>query len=96
MEVGGQHPVDLTESEMKLIEAELFDEVRWLNWALNKVRQAKKEGRSLSLDELMVQRQGLLGRKAPSTKRPRAKPKAANADADLPAEVPNYDDLPEG
>ncbi len=51
-----QHAENLSEPEIKLIEAELFDEVRWLNWALTKVRQAKKAGQALSLNDLMVKR----------------------------------------
>ncbi|MBX3039868.1 MAG: hypothetical protein KF789_04055, partial [Bdellovibrionaceae bacterium] len=30
--------------------------VRWINWALAKIREAKKQGLSLTLDELMAQR----------------------------------------
>ena len=48
-----QHPEDLSPDEVSLIESEFYDEVRWLNWALGKIRQAKKEGRALSLDDLM-------------------------------------------
>lgn len=66
-----QRANDLSESEIKLIESELFDEVRWLNWALAKIRQAKKEGQSLSLNELMVKRDAITSRKNVPVKRPK-------------------------
>jgi hypothetical protein len=51
-----QHNETLSEDEVVRIEAELYDEVRWLNWALTKIRKAKREGVVLTLDELMVKR----------------------------------------
>ncbi len=59
-----QHEGSLSESEIKTVEAELFDEVRWLTWALTKVRRAKKVGQPLSLDDLMVKRKSIEGQRA--------------------------------
>lgn len=50
------HPAKLSNDELTLIEREHFDEVRWINWALAKIREAKKQGLSLTLEELMEQR----------------------------------------
>lgn len=50
------HSAQLSAEEIALIEAEHFDEVRWINWALTKIREAKKQGQVLTLDELMAQR----------------------------------------
>ena len=50
------HPAKLSNEELALIEREHFDEVRWINWALAKIRDAKKRGQSLTLEELMEQR----------------------------------------
>lgn len=52
-----QHPDTLSDSEVAQIENENFDEVRWLNWALNQIRSAKKDGQILTLNDLMTKRQ---------------------------------------
>jgi hypothetical protein len=51
------HPDSLSDSETAQIEHEHFDEVRWINWALNKIRAAKKEGYNITLNDLMKKRQ---------------------------------------
>lgn len=51
------HPDSLSDSETAQIEHEHFDEVRWINWALNKIRAAKKEGHNITLNDLMTKRQ---------------------------------------
>lgn len=71
------HSETLSNEEMALIEVEHFDELRWMNWALGKIREAKKQGLALTLQELMEKRN------IPSpTKKPRKKsaPKSANDD----------------
>lgn len=50
------HQEKLTDSEVALIEAEHFDELRWINWALTKIREAKRMGESLTLEDLMTKR----------------------------------------
>lgn len=50
------HPPNLSIEELGAIEAEHFDEVRWLNWATNKIREAKKCGQILTLMELLEAR----------------------------------------
>lgn len=69
------HSENLNDEEVALIEVEHFDELRWMNWALVKIRDAKKQGLSLTLQELIEKR------KVPSsTKKVRKKsaPKSAN------------------
>ncbi|MFP5458382.1 MAG: hypothetical protein ACLGG7_06590 [Bacteriovoracia bacterium] len=75
------HPAHLDAEEVALIEAEHFDEVRWINWALAKIREAKKQGQSLTLDELMAQRKV----QAPPTKKIRRKsaPESAHNETSL-------------
>ena len=93
-----QHDDGLSECEIKLIEAELFDEVRWLNWALSKVRQAKKEGRKLSLNDLMVKRESIKSRNGTAPRAPRRRPRkpiVTGSTGDVP-EVPDYAELDEG
>lgn len=93
-----QHSDSLSESEIKTIETEMFDEVRWLNWALAKVRQAKKVGQSLSLNDLMVKRESIKSRKStpPNGARVRQRRRGSVEVAEEPPEVPNYADLEEG
>lgn len=50
------HADALTENEILKIEAEHFDELRWMNWALNQIRTAKKLGQVLTLQDLMAKR----------------------------------------
>jgi hypothetical protein len=93
-----QHADELSEAEVKTIEAEMFDEVRWLNWAVAKLRQAKKDGVPLTLNDLVAKRDLIGKQRGPSTKsaRPRRK-KAPAADAsEYSPEVPDYSELEEG
>lgn len=69
------HPAHLDAEEVALIETEHFDEVRWINWALTKIREAKKQGQVLTLDELMSQRKV----QAVPTKKTRRKPASESA-----------------
>jgi hypothetical protein len=54
---------------MKLLGAELYDEMRWINRAIEKVRQAKREGLPLSLEDLMIKRKPIEKMKASLRKR---------------------------
>ena len=65
------HANDLSEDEIRKVESEFFDEVRWLSWALNKIRSAKREGVDLALSELMANRNLNDREKRTSQKRPR-------------------------
>jgi hypothetical protein len=60
---------ELSESQIKLLGAELYDEMRWINRAIEKVRQAKREGLSLSLEDLMTKRKPIEKMKASLKKR---------------------------
>lgn len=64
-----QHGDRLTDAETALVETEFYDEVRWLNWALAKIREAKKQGQLLSLDGLMAKRHSAAQTTAASAKR---------------------------
>lgn len=93
-----QHAETLSEAEINLIEAELFDEVRWFNWAIAKVRQAKKQGLSLSLTDLMAKRQSIQVRKdsgAKHAKQRRRKQPSLEPDP-VDEEKADYSSLEEG
>lgn len=51
-----EHAESLSELEIKLLAAEYYDEMRWINKAIEKVRHAKRRGVSLTLEELMEKR----------------------------------------
>ena len=51
-----EHAANLSEDEIAAIELEFYDDLRWLNWAQGKIRKAKKEGVSLTLEDLMLKR----------------------------------------
>lgn len=74
-----QHADSLSEGEVLRLEAEHYDEVRWLNWALGKIREAKRQGLSLTLDELIAKRRSQAPVKTPAEKLARkSTPKKAN------------------
>lgn len=51
-----EHSENLSELEAKLLGAEHYDEMRWINRAVEKVRLAKRSGAELTLEELMTKR----------------------------------------
>lgn len=51
-----EHSENLSELEAKLLGAEHYDEMRWINRAVEKVRLAKRSGLELTLEELMTKR----------------------------------------
>lgn len=65
------HDDDLSETQINLLGAELYDELRWLNRAVEKVRQAKRCGLTLSLEDLMIKRKPIEKIKASLLKRDR-------------------------
>ncbi len=73
------HADELSDTEVTLIESEFYDEVRWLNWALAKIRKAKKEGVSISLEQLMLSRSTVANESKPAGKTSR-KPRVVRAD----------------
>ena len=54
-----QQDEKLSEIQLKQLGAELYDEMRWINRAIEKVRQAKRAGLPLSLEGLMAKRKPL-------------------------------------
>jgi hypothetical protein len=54
-----QQEQKLSEIHIKQLGAELYDEMRWINRAIEKVRQAKRAGIALSLEDLMANRRPL-------------------------------------
>jgi hypothetical protein len=80
------HSESLNDEEAALIEIEHFDELRWMNWALIKIREAKKQGLSLTLQELMEKRRV----PSPAKKiRKKLAPKSANDDTPLTSSTPS-------
>lgn len=57
----------LTQAELKGIKDQYFDDVRAAQWALQKLKMAKEEGRDLSLSEVMA----MIQTPVVSEKRPR-------------------------
>ena len=60
-----KHPEDLSEDELIEIGNEIYDEVHWLNWALEKITQSKIDGVVLTLGELFARKNGVT---APQTR----------------------------
>jgi hypothetical protein len=81
---------ELSESQMKLLGVELYDEMRWINRAIEKVRQAKREGLPLSLEDLMAKRKPIEKMKASLQKRDSNKRKqSANDELYIKDQVEN-------
>ena len=51
-----KHPDEFSESELTELGTEFYDDIHWTSWALEKIRQSKKAGGSLTLDELVARR----------------------------------------
>jgi len=68
---------ELSQSEIQMIAKNSFDEVRWLNYAVERLKSAKKNGESLSMDQLLEERNSLLGE---SIKASRGRPKGQKKD----------------
>lgn len=69
------HPEELSESEIKSAAKFCFDEVRWLNSAMERLKAAKKVGQNLSMEDLLIERKELIGE---AIKAPRGRPKTTN------------------
>lgn len=67
------HSMELNEDEIQSVAKATFDEVRWLNSAMERIKTAKKKGESLSMDQLLEERNALLGE---ANKAPRGRSKA--------------------
>lgn len=75
-----QHDDKLSEVQIKLLGAELYDEMRWLSRAIEKVRRAKREGSLLTLEDLMIKRKPIEKIKASLRKQDRNKRKQSAND----------------
>lgn len=53
--------VELSDVELKKIGKYSFDEVRWLNFAMERIKKAKRRGELLTMDQLLAERNALLG-----------------------------------
>ena len=51
-----RHPESLSEEELTELGMEFYDEVTWTRWAFEKIKQARKDGVLLTLDELIAKR----------------------------------------
>lgn len=56
-----QHSIDLSDSEISATAKYCFDEVRWLNSAMERLKKAKKSGAMVSMETLLDERNALLG-----------------------------------
>jgi hypothetical protein len=89
-----RHEPALSDDEVQAIQAEFYDETRWLNWAIAKLRQAKKDGVPLTLDDLMARRDAALHKRAASSKKVRTRALKAK-DGTSGEAPPNFLQLPE-
>lgn len=56
-----RHSFELNENEIQAVAKATFDEVRWLNSAMERIKASKKSGELLSMDQLLEERKALLG-----------------------------------
>ena len=54
-----KYPQTIPETYMIELASEFYDEVHWTAWALEKIKQSKKDGGDLTLDELVSRRKGI-------------------------------------
>ena len=50
-----EHESELSENEMLILRTRLYNEVRFISWALVQLRKAKQDGINLTLDDLRAQ-----------------------------------------
>lgn len=81
------HPQEISESEIKSVAKFCFDEVRWLNSAMERFKIAKKSGQSLSMEQLLTERNELVGEE---NKAPRGRPKNTNKVLSESAKKPSH------
>lgn len=80
----------LTQAELKAIKDQYFDDVRAAQWALQKLKTAKEEGRDLSLAEVMSMIQTpVVSEKRPRKIDPEKRKKKEKHPAQLDASEPN-------
>ena len=71
-----RHETVLTDAELQQLGAEFYDEMRWITRAIERVRQSKRGGVALDLEDLMAMRkpiEKLRARLAKKLKQPSAK-----------------------
>lgn len=90
-----QHDETLSDLEMKLLGAELYDELRWINRAIEKVREAKRAGSDLSLEDVMAKRKPLEKMRASLKKRSnKTRNQSANNESYIGNQVDDNADKP--
>ena len=67
--------IKLSQDEQQSLSVACYDETRWLGWAMERMRAAKKSGTPVSFDELTKFRDELLGR---SMEKPRKRKNSAS------------------
>jgi|GEM_PF-4225973 len=74
-----KHSEDLSEEELTEIGNEMYDEVHWLSWALEKITQSKIGGETLTLGELIARKNEVTcpASRVVTKSLKRAKPRAA-------------------
>lgn len=63
------HDNQLSEAQLKSLGAEFYDEITWINKAIDKVKKARRDGLQITLDELMQKRSLFSVEKSASKKR---------------------------
>jgi hypothetical protein len=63
------HSASLSEREIEQLEREHFDEVRFAAWALKQIKEAKAQGKDLSLSEIVKTKEGNLEKTAGSPRK---------------------------
>ncbi len=54
-----KYPDELSDEDLIQLGAGFYDEVHWLNWALERIKQSKRDGDCLTLNELMQKRDAI-------------------------------------
>lgn len=75
---------ELSDTELKKIAKYSFDEVRWLNFAVERLKDAKKTGQQLTMDQLLTERNTLLGDGNIAS---RGRPKGSKKDVEKSSEI---------
>jgi hypothetical protein len=84
------HEDELDESEIKLMGAQHYDEMRWYNRAAEKVRQAKRKGIEIAFEDLMAKRKPIEKMKSSLNKKGNKKrDKSANGELYIKDQIEN-------
>ncbi len=85
------HTQNISSDELQQISARFYDEARWLNWSLAKIKEAQKKGISCQLEDLIHFRDEFIGRQKKNSHKKSKPPqsKASNTEGELPPKTNN-------